>query len=427
MIPIIIAGVAIAASVVLASCSDDEEAKDDSGVQDAASDVDSDSDVDTDTDADTDTDTDVDTDTDTYPETPFAPGINLYSEAPCAFPASITHNAADERFYVTCGMPGALWKSPPLGTGGDWTQTGSVPGYPANHMMIDDQHAVIARSAPDGFTVVDYTDGSVTQDVNFADITITDELDQPLAFTPNYPAGLYFFEAGSRLFIATSNLDSVDYADPSLTTFFAGTVLYFDYNGDGTFDTTAAGSIETSGVNPTGIAAIGANSFAVLSSGPYAPSVESEAAIDVVSLPDLDMESASLGSITGQTSPVMPLTEGGLVLIGVQKPENRIMGVDPATGETLLDRAMPDVENFISNICAHSDVSVMSDFGAFGEGSSILFAHTQAAGWPGIPMTSVAGGSSGPAVVVGDTLYQTVTANDGMSGSIWEADLGGME
>ena len=386
-----------------------------------------DTDIDTDTDVDTDTDTDSDVDTDTDPETPFAPGINLYSEAPCAFPASITHNALDDRLYVTCGMPGALWKSPPLGTGGDWAQAGSVPGYPANHMMIDDQYAVIARSAPDGFTVVDYTDGSVTQDVNFADITITDELDQPLAFTPNYPAGLYFFEAGSRLFIATSNLDSVDYADPSLTTFFAGTVLYFDYNGDGTFDTTAAGSIETSGVNPTGIAAIGAGSFAALSSGPYAPSVENEAAIDVVSLPDLDMESASLGSITGQTSPVMPLTEGGLVLIGVQKPENRIMGVDPATGEVLLDRAMPDVENFISNICAYGDVAAMSDFGAFGEGSLILFAHTQAAGWPGIPMTSVASGSSGPAIVVGDTLYQTVTANDGMSGSIWEANLSGME
>jgi len=441
MLPIILAGVAIGASIVLAGCDGDENAKEDSGIQDTDtgsdvdtdSDVDSDPDVDTDTDVDTDADTDTDTDTDsatdtdTYPDTPTAPGVSLYSDAPCAFPASITHDASDDRLYITCGMPGSLWKSQPLGETGEWAEVAEVPGFPANHISIDDQYTVVAHSSPDGFTVVDRTNSLAVQTVSFADLTILDELDQPLTFTPNFPAGLYYYVAGQDLFVATSNLDNIDYVDPSLTTFHAGTVLYFDYSGDGMFDTTDVRSIETSGVNPTGIAAIDAETFAVLSAGPYAPSVDNEAAIDMVSLPDLESESATLGSVTGQASPVMPLTEGGLVLIGVQKPTNKIMGVDSSTGEVLLEREMPDVENFISNICAYGDIAVMSDFGAFGEGSAILFAHTQPSGWTGIPITPLVTGSSGPAVVVGSTLYQTVTANDGMSGSIWESNLMGME
>ena len=447
MLPIILAGVAIGASIVLASCSNDEGADNDSGVQDTETgsdldtdadtdiDTDSDTDIDSGTDLDTDTDSDVDTDTetesasdtDTYPDTPFAPGVSLYSDAPCAFPASITHEASDDRLYATCGMPGSLWKSPPLGESGEWSEVAEVPGYPSNHIIMDDEYAVVAHSSPDGFTVVDRIGNTAVQTVSLADLTITDELDEELAFVPNFPAGLYYYAAGQDLFVATSNLDNIDYTDPSLTTFHAGTVLYFDYSGDGTFDTTNVRSIETTGVNPTGVASIDDNSFAVLSAAPYEPSVDEEAAIDIFSLPDLEREGTALGAITGQTSPVMPLTEGGIILIGVQKPGNKIMGVDSTTAEIILDREMPDVENFISNVCAYGDVAVISDFGAFGEGSAILFAHTQATGWTGIPITPVTTGSSGPAVIVGDTLYQTVTANDGMSGSIWQANLSGME
>jgi len=394
---------------------------------DADSDVDGDSDVDTDVDSDVDTDTGTGTDTDTVPDTPLPPGASLYSDAPCAFPASITYHAAENRLYVTCGMPGSLWRSAELGTAGDWTQAGDVPGFPSNHVMLGGQFAVVAHSAPDGLTVLDYTDGTVAQEIELSALTILDDLDEPLDFTPNYPAGLYFYAAGDQLFVATSNLDYVDYADPALTTFFAGTVVYLDYEGTGTFDLANVRALETSGVNPTGIAAVGANAFAVLSAGPYEPSADSEAALDIFALPDLTASTTDLGAITGQASPVMPVTAGGLILIGVQKPENGIMGVDMGTAELILDRAMPDADNFISNICAHGDVAALSDFGEFGMGSQVLFAHTSEDGWTGIPIAPISTGSSGPAVLVGDTLYQTVTANDGMSASIWELNMGGMD
>ncbi len=392
---------------------------------DVDADVDGDTDVDTDADTDTATDTSTDTGTDTTPETPFAPGASVYSDAPCAFPASITHQAAENRLYVTCGgVPNALWRSPVLGTTGDWTDAGQVPGFPSNHAMIDETYAIVAHSMPDGFTILDYTSGTESQSVGFSDLTIVDSSDEELPFDPNTPAGIVI--AGGRIFIATNNIDVPNYTDPALTTFHPGTVIHFDYNGDGTVDEASATAHMTSGLNPTGMVGVDDSTIALISSGTYDPTT-SEAALEICDLPGLACTAVDLGDVTGQASPVMPITEGGLILAGIQKPDNRIMGVDDSSYSIDLDRAMPDVDGFISNIGAYGDVAILSDFGIFGSGGQILFAHTDPLGWTGVPATQITWGSVGPAVVVGDTLYAAVTSNDGMSGRIYEVSLGAMD
>ncbi len=392
---------------------------------DTDTDTDIDTDTDVDTDADTDTSTDTGTDSDTTPDTPFAPGASVYSDAPCAFPASITHQVTENRLYVTCGgMTNALWKSPVLGTAGAWTDAGQVPGYPSNHVMIDGTYAIVAHSMPDGFTIVDYTSGTVSQSVDFSAITIVDSTDTPLTFTPNYPAGIIV--AGGKIFVATNNIDVPDYSDPALTTFHPGTVIHFDDNGDGTADTASATAHMTSGLNPTGMVEIDGSTFAVLSSGTYDPT-SSEAAMEICDVASLACTAVDLGDVTGQASAVMPITDGGLILAGIQNPDNRIMGVDDSSYSIDLDRAMLDVDGFISSIGAYGDVAILSDFGIFGSGGQILFAHTDSAGWTGVPITPITWGSVGPAVVVGDTLYATSTSNDGMSGRIYEVNVSAMD
>jgi hypothetical protein len=434
IIPILIALGVGAVAVGCAGNSPDVE--DDSGADtdvDTDTDVDSDTDTDTDTDVDGDTDVDTDTDTgtdtgtdsDTVPDTPFAPGASVYSDAPCAFPASITHQAMENRLYATCGgVPNALWKSPVLGTAGDWTDAGQVPGFPSNHAMIDGTYAIVAHSMPDGFAIVDYTSGTVSQQVSFDALTILDSAYEELSFTPNTPSGIAV--AGGKIFIATNNIDVPDYTDPALTTFHPGTVIHFDYNGDGTVDTTSATAHMTSGLNPTGMALVDDSTLAILSSGTYDPAT-SEAAMEICDVLSLACTAVDLGDVTGQASPVMPITDGGLILAGIQKPDNRIMGVDDSSYSIDLDRAMPDVDGFISSIGAYGDVAIMSDFGIFGSGGQILFAHTDSSGWTGVPITPITWGSVGPAVVVGNTLYVTSTSNDAMSGRIYEVNLSAMD
>lgn len=402
-------------------------------------DVDGDSDTDiptdTETDPDTGTSTDTGTDSDTTPDAPFAPGSSVYSDAPCAFPASITHQATENRLYVTCGgMTNALWKSPVLGTTGDWTDAGQVPGYPSNHIMIDNQYAIVGHSMPDGFTIVDYTSGVATQSVDFSAITILDSTDTPLTFTPNYPAGILV--AGGKIFVATNNIDVPDYTDPALTTFHPGTVIHFDYNGDGTADTSSASAHMTSGLNPTGMVEIDGSTFAVLSSGTYDPTT-SEAAMEICDVASLACTAVDLGDVTGQASPFMPITEGGLLLAGIQRPNNKLMGVDSSAGIIEFDNDLLDeyddplVEGFISNVCAYGDVAIMSDFGEFGVGGGqILFANTDPWGWTEILQTPIVWGTgalAGPAVVVGDTLYATVTKDDGSEGRIYDVNVSAMD
>jgi len=439
--PIIPILIALGVGAIAAGCSDKSpDVENDSGADtdvDGDTDVDADTDIDTDTDTDVDGDTDVDTDadtdtstdtesdTETTPDTPFAPGASVYSDAPCAFPASITHQAAENRLYVTCGgTPGTLWKSPVLDTAGDWTDAGQFTGFASNHAMIDDTYAIVAHSVPSGFTILDYTSGTASQVVDFDALTIVDSSDDELAFSPNTPAGIAL--AGGKLYIATNNIDVPDYTDPALTTFHPGTVIHFDYNGDGTVDASSATAHMTSGLNPTGLALVDDSTLAILSSGSYDP-LASEAAMEICTLPGLSCTAIDLGDVTGQASPVMPITDGGLILAGIQKPDNRIMGIDDSSYSIGLDRAMSDVDGFISNIVAYGDVAIMSDFGVFGSGGQILFAHTDPLGWTGVPITPVTWGSVGPAVIVGSTLYATSTSNDGMSGRIYEVNLSAMD
>lgn len=375
---------------------------------DAAS-GDTDIDTDTDTDVDTDTDTDSDVDTDTYPDAPFTPGTSLYSPAPCAYPASLTHSASDNRLYVTCGsfsdpQGNALWKSPPLDTTGDWSKIAVVGGYPSHHVMIDDQHAAVSHTTPDGFTIVDLAGEEATQTVSLA------SLDLGLGYDVSFPAGMALI--GGKLYLATSNLNT------STMEYQPGTVISFDY-ADGAVDAASAEAHTTSGLNATALAKLDEGTLAVLSSGNYDPD-SSQASFELCEVPSMSCTATDLGDVTAQAAYTMPITEGGLMLAAIQLPVSRIMGIDVETEEIVLDREMPDVGNFISNVCAYWDVAVISDFGG-----AILFAQTNPVEWQEILIAPL-DGSAGPAVIVGDTLYQTVTSGDSSSGSIWEANLSGL-
>jgi hypothetical protein len=364
-------------------------------------------------------------DADAAPATPNAPGVSVYSPAPCAFPASLTYNPADDRLYMSCGgAQNALWRSPTMGTSGAWGIAGTAGGYPSNHAMIDDRYAVIAHSMPDGFTIIDTVTNTVSQQVNFSNLNILDESNNSLPFTPNSPSGIVV--AGGTIYIATNNIDTADFSHPENTTFHPGTLIAFHFNGNGTIDTGSAKAHITSCLNPTGTAKIDDATIAVLSSGSYDPAT-TEAELEICTLPAFDCTATQLGNLTAQTSPVMPITASGLILVGIQKPTNRIVGIDIATNAIAMDRAMPDIENFISNIASYDDVAVVNDFGSFGVGSAILFAHTNPAGWGGIPITPLPWGSTGPAVIVGDALYVATTSNDGMEGRVSKVNMSGME
>ncbi len=369
------------------------------------------------------------------PETPASPIVNFYSDAPCAFPASIAYDPTANALMMACGgATNELFMSPPLGDSGAWSSIGTIGGYPSYHLPLDSRYHVANHSMPDGATIIDAQTGLATAEVAFSALALKDETNQALGFVPNNPTGALL--AGGRLCVATSNLDHMD-MDPALTTFFPGTVICIPYNGGGTLDTSSARAIHTSGVNPTGMTLIdatlkpdGTQRFAVLSSGGYAPSPDKTAAFDVFTwssaAQSFTRSSTPLGQITAQISPVMPMTDGGLILFGVQKPDNRLMGIDATTGLVSFDREMPDVQNFIAAVNTNGHVAAASDFGVFGQGGSVLFYDLNANGWQGTPISPLEG-SAGPALVIGGVLYQTVTSNDASSGSVWTVDMGGMQ
>ena len=156
------------------------------------------------------------------------------------------------------------------------------------------------------------------------------------------------------------------------------------------------------------------------------PNAAKPAALEICSTPSMQCATTDLGAITAQFAPTIALTDGGLLLIGVQKPENKLLGIDVADGSIVIDRAMPLVQNFISSIAASGFVAALSDFGVFGQGGAALFANVDPAGWSGVPVTPLQG-SAGPSTIVGTKLYQAVTANDGMSGSVWSLDVANMQ
>ena len=230
---------------------------------------------------------------------------------------------------------------------------------------------------------------------------------------------------GGKLYIATSNIDQVDYQNPSNTTFHAGTVLYMNYN-NGELDESSARVLFTSRLNPTAVKQTDSDKFAVLSSGDYGLSSDN-AALDICDTQSHLCIATELGDVTAQASPVMPISDCDLLLISIQKPFAELKAVDIKTGDIVIDFNMP-AKGFISNISAYGDVAIMSDFGVFGQGGAILYKHSYPPiGWMGIPITPMPQGSTGPSVVVGDKLYQTVTDNNGLNGSIWKLDLSNMD
>ncbi len=423
MIPIIPILVVAGFGALVAACSsndeqrvnDDQDAGTDGGVEldasiDAAPDADVDSGIDAGEDA-------------GPPPTPSAPSASKYSDAPCAFPASITYD--QNKLFLTCGgVQNGLFSSQ-LGSG-TWELIGSVSGFPSNHIKLDNQHYAVAHS--NGITIIKEQDGSVTDSIDFSMLNPKDELDQPLNFTLNNPAGMALI--GGKLFIATSNLDHID-PDPTLTTFHKGTVLYLDYNtNNGTLDEGSARVLSTSRKNPTALKQTDTNKFAVLNSGDYVPSPEN-ASLDIFDTQTHNCMTTDLEdveSVTAQASPVMPLNDCGHLLIGIQKPTAALKSVSKTTGSVVIDFDIPGVQGFISNISKYKNVAIMSDFGIFGQGGAILYKHSYPPeGWMGVPITQIPQGSAGPSVVVGDTLYLAVTDNTGMGGSIWKADLSDMD
>jgi len=382
-----------------------------------------DSDVaDADLDAASDIDADVDAD-EVGPETPFAPGTTKFSDAPCAFPASLSYDTNSDRLFTTCGgQPNALFKSTPLADDGEvaWEEVGYADGFPSNHIPLSEDLNLITHSDPHGFTIIDSSIGATIDGVDFSTLSITDDL----GFAPNNPGGAVF--TGGWIYVATSNINVADYSDPTNTTFHTGTVIACPYDLTDGLDESACVAHQTSGKNPTGMMLLnGGDDLAVLSSNTYDLAGGSNAALTVFDLDTMDGTVYSLGNVTAQISPKLAMTSGGLMIIGVQKPMNGIITINPTTGDSSDALELPNVTNFISAIETFGNTAIISDFGIFGEGGQLIFSDTRPNGWTGMPQTPLSG-SAGASVMIGDKLYQVVTANDGGSASIWQINVEGM-
>ena len=367
----------------------------------------------------------------TRPQTPPAPESSRFGDAPCAFPASLSYEGTGDTLLITCGgQTNSLFRSSPLSGGGNlsWNKIGDVAGYPSHHLELPNGYYLVNHSYPDGCTIIDGHTGAISSQIDFAGLSLLDPEgsgEELLPFTPNNPAGAIL--VGGTICLATSNIDEVDYNDPSLTTFHRGTILCLPYDGSGEVNANSAVAHYTSAKNPTGMATIDNETFVVLSSEDYNPATTDEAALDVFDQSTMNKAPILLGPITAQISPQLATTSGGLVLLGVQKPQAGIKGIDPLAQQPIaLEKDLPEVTNFISGVSAYGPIAVASDFGIFGEGGAILFLDTRPMGWEGLPITAI-DGAPGPSAIVGNTLYQTVTDKTGASGSVWILELEGLK
>ena len=362
----------------------------------------------------------------TRPQTPPAPEASRFGDAPCAFPASLSYEGASDTLLITCGgQTNSLFRSSPLAGGNlSWSKVGDVAGYPSHHLELPDGYYVVNHSYPDGFTIIDGHTGAISAQVELAGLSLLDPEGTGgalLPFTPNNPSGAIL--AGGSICLATSNIDEVDYNDPSLTTFYRGTVICLPYDGSGGVMAENAVANYTSAKNSTSMATIDDESFAVLSSEDYNPATTDEATLDLFELSTMNKVAIPLGQITAQISPQLAQTSSGMILLGVQNPHAALRGVDLSSQEPIvLYRALPEVTNFISSVQAYGPIAVASDFGVFGEGGAILFLDTRPLGWEGLPITTI-DGSPGPSAIAQDSLYQAATDTDGANGSIWRLDL----
>lgn len=360
---------------------------------------------------------------DGFVEAPPAPTADYFMDLPCAFPASIGYESSEDSFSLTCGGdPNILYKAPNLsGVGsGDWAIVGNSDGYPSHHIKLSDGYYLVNHSAPHGFTIINEITGAASQSVDLEGMSLVDEEGWPLEFTPNNPSGAVFL--GASLCIATSNMDHVD-MDPALSTYHPGTVICFPYNYDGTVEDNAGVAYYTSGKNSTGVALVDSDHFAVLSSNSYAPLSGEQAALDIFEWPGMSKTTIYLGEVTAQISPVLNLTSGGMILLSLQQPEATLLGIDIEVGDMPFYLELPEVENFITSIENYNSIAVVSDFGIFGEGGQILFANMDPYGWSDTLATSLSG-APGPSIIIGNTLYQTVSED---AGSMWSVNLASME
>jgi len=365
------------------------------------------------------------------PVTPAAPEASFFSSMPCGFAASLRYDKANNSFLATCGgVTNSLFRSPTLGSNsGEWTKVGDVPGYPSNHINLGGDYHLVSHSMPDGFTIINAKNGTVSQSVDFSAIDIMDEVGEKLTFIPNNPSGTALL--GGRLFIVPSNLNEFG-MDPTDTTFHAGIFIHSPYNGDGTVDMSGAIAHYTGGANTTGVAAIAGqtNKIAVLSSNDYNPSTDGDAILSICKLPEMDctdviLKGSAGESLTAQISPDLAMSEGGTILVGIQKPYNGVIGVNSETGDIVFNKELPGVKNFISAMGASGSVAAAVDFGIFGESGRVIFFDTNPNGWEGVLETELSG-VAGPATMADDKLYVATTG--GAEGEmLYSVDMKGLE
>ncbi|MFA4874219.1 MAG: hypothetical protein WC956_00035 [bacterium] len=385
---------------------------------------------------------------------PLAPIASYYSDAPCPWAASLRYEVVNNSLLMACGavgvQPNALFRSPALGQTGAWTKLGNSGGYPSNHIALNDQYYAVMHSSPHGFTIINGKTSQVTAGVNFGSISPLDPLYAQIKSTINNPSGAVL--AGGKLCVATSNLKHAD-ADPTLTTFYPGSVICMPYNYDGTVSVAWATAQLTSGLNPTGMALIDKDPvpveggqvqrYAVLSSNSYGwdpgDGAANAAMLDVCdAMNDSGCKSFNLGKITAQMSPTLTMTEDGAsFLVGMQKPNAAFFGVkwEDGTQSYPLTMLIMQVKNFIYGTNVFGKIALITDAGVYGDalkGGALLSRNMDSNGWKGTLVTNLPG-AAGPSVVVNTKHYVALTVENSTDagsepvGKVYETELSGLQ
>jgi hypothetical protein len=370
---------------------------------------------------------------------PVAPIPYFYKDVPCDA-KSISYEAAKDSLFVTCGADStpanALFRNKPfLGANGTWKDVAQVSGTPTNHIHLGDIYYLVVRSDPAGFDIFEVDDatgdGTLTQSVDFSAISPLDPTYDFIKSTINNPLGAVL--VGGWIGIATANQDQL----PPNPTYYAGSVIFFQNNFDGTVYIPATKAMLTSGINPTGVTLLGNGDIAVVNSNTSTDNPPTTAELDVCTVPSGPCTPITLGNVYAQTIPTIEqIDSGAILLVGVQKPDPNkgFIGVDWANGVVSITEGNVDVIDSVSSLTSFdTGVDVLALIGSAGiyddpanKGALLLYNMDQN-GWTGTLKTEYPG-KSGPAVVVGDKHYATVTVNDGgnPAGQIYRTDLSGL-
>ncbi len=344
------------------------------------------------------------TDTETNPFVPSAPLAEYVADMPCAFPASLSVDESENAVFATCdGGLFRLFK----GFAPQWEAFASVEGFPSNHIALGDGNFAVTHFAPDGITIVSGETGLYLDSFYLSSEQIIFS-GFAQGYVPNNPSGAVV--VGNNICFATSNIDHAD-MDQSKTTFNPGCFVCLDYLGNGLMDHSFATAYPTSGINPTGMIALGANRFAVLSTNGYDLTAGTTAYLDVCEHPSMECDSIELtdfeGSpITAQMSPSLARTSDGVVRVAVQKPYPQIISVDVESKEMVEWLELGAVNGFVSSVTADGDELFVGDFGVWGQGGKVMFA-LPSNGWQ--VLNTPVEGHPGPSTASFGKFYAAIT------------------